>query len=253
MLLSQVLNSTKIDSTEVEIFLAHLLGKDRSFVKAFPENSLNTDQTRLLKNFLKRRLKNEPLNYILGFKDFCGLRFKVDRRAMIPRPETEELVAEVIKHVYALPNRSLPNYFTKPSLTIVDVGTGCGNIAISLAKAIPFAKIYAIEKELRAWRLAKENISHHNVEDQVVLLRGDLLNPINEPADIIVANLPYIPTARIATLQPEIQGWEPREALDGGPDGLEHYRQLFKDATRVLRSGGHLFYELDGDTQTMRF
>jgi release factor glutamine methyltransferase len=253
MLINQVFERASVYSTEIEIFLAHLLGKDRSFVKAFPETKLSNDQTRLLKRFLKGRLKNEPLNYILGYKDFCGLRFKIDRRAMIPRPETEELVAEVIKHVYALPNRERPNHFSTQTLTIVDVGTGCGNIAISLAKAAPFAKIYAVEKNLRAFRLAKENITYHGVEDQVILLRGDLLNPISEPIDIIVANLPYIPTARIASLQPEIRDWEPKIALDGGTDGLEYYRRLFSDATRLLRPGGHLFYELDGETNIMRF
>jgi len=252
MLINQALKRFNLDQTQLEILLAHLLGKDRSFVKAFPETPLSNDQTRLLKKFLKRRLKNEPLNYILGYKDFCGLRFKVDRRAMIPRPETEELVAEVVKHVYALPSRERPNHWKSNPLTIVDVGTGCGNIAISLAKAVPFAKIYAIEKSLRAARLAKENITQHNVEDQVTLLRGDLLNPMSEPVDIIVANLPYIPTSRIAMLQPEIRDWEPREALDGGPDGLEHYRRLFAAAPRALKPYGQLFYELDGKTCTMR-
>ena len=252
MLINQALKRFNLDQTQLEILLAHLLGKDRSFIKAFPETKLNTDQTRLLKNFLKRRLKNEPLNYILGYKDFCGLRFKVDRRAMIPRPETEELVAEVVKHVYALPSRERPNHWKSNPLTIVDVGTGCGNIAISLAKAVPFAKIYAIEKSLRAARLAKENITQHNVEDQVTLLRGDLLNPLSEPVDIIVANLPYIPTSRIAMLQPEIRDWEPREALDGGPDGLDYYRRLWSAAARLLKPYGQLFYELDGKTCTLR-
>lgn len=241
------LKQTAVDRIEVEVFLAYLLGKDRSFVKAFPETNLNTNKTRLFKLMLKRRLKMEPINYILGYKEFCGLRFKIDNRAMIPRPETEELVAEVIKHVYAIPNRERPNFFSTQVLTIVDVGTGCGNIAISLAKAIPFSKIYAVEKNIKAFRLAEENILQHKVDNQVTLLRGNLLEPIKKPVDYIVANLPYIPAARIATLQPEIRDWEPREALDGGFDGLELYRQLFKDAPRVLKPNGTLFYEFDGE------
>lgn len=248
MLIGQVLEKAKVDKTEVEIFLAHLLDKDRSFIKAFPEFKLGKRQTTKLKGFIKRRIKHEPLAYILGQKEFCGLNFKVDSRVMIPRPETEGLVAEVIAHVYAWPNRSAANYQGAARLTIVDVGTGCGNIAISLARAIPFAKIYAIEKDTAAYKVAKENIKTHQVEKNIELAKGDLLEPVGEPVDIIVANLPYIPNSRLPTLAPEIKDWEPKVALDGGTDGLELYRALFQQAPKVLKPTGLLFYELDGQT-----
>jgi len=271
MLIGQVLERTKIDPVEVEIFLSYLLDKDRSFVKAFPEFKLGKRQTTKLKGFIKRRIKHEPLAYILGYKEFCGLNFKVDPRVMIPRPETEGLVAEVIAHVYARPNRSLRNppdnrgqysralrplrglrnrtsHLEHYQLTIVDVGTGSGNIAISLAKAIPFAKIFAVEKTATALRVAKENIRNHQVEGNVELIKGNLLEPIGEPVDIIVANLPYIPASRFPSLEPEISKWEPRIALDGGSDGLELYRSLFQQAPKVLKPSGMLFYELDGQT-----
>jgi len=271
MLIGQVLQRAKIEPTEVEIFLSCLLGKDRSFIKAFPEFKLKKRQIAKLKEFIKRRKKSEPLAYILGYQEFCGHIFKVDGRVMIPRPETENLVAEVIKHVYAQPNRSLRNspaergqysralrplrglrnsadHWQADQLKIVDVGTGCGNIAICLAHAVPFAKIYAVEKDRQAYRLARENIADHIVSKQVELIVGDLLEPINEPVDIIAANLPYIPSSRFPTLEPEIRDWEPRVALDGGSDGLELYRCLFAQARRVLKPTSLIFYELDGQT-----
>ena len=165
MLISQVFEKTEIDPVELELLLSHLLGKDRSFVKAFPEFKLAEDHVANLKEFVKRHTKHEPLAYILGYKEFCGLKFKVDTRAMIPRPETEELVREIISHVYAIPNRKKTNYWKYDQLKIVDVGTGSGNIAITLAKAIPFAKIIAIEKDQDACDLAKENIAAHGLED----------------------------------------------------------------------------------------
>src|SRR3990167_10070533 len=150
MLIEKVLQKSKINPIEIEIFLSHVLGKDRSFIKVCPEVKLNETQTVKLKEFIKRRAKHEPLPYILGYKEFCGLKFKIDKRAMIPRPETEELVRQVVAHIFSIPNRNRNNYWEYGKLTIADVGTGSGNIAISLAKAAPFAKIYAIEKDLAA-------------------------------------------------------------------------------------------------------
>lgn len=250
MLIAKILQQSKIDPTEVEIFLSHLLRKDRSFIKAFPEQQLTEFQVGKLKEFTKRRAKHEPLAYILGYKEFCGLRFKIDRRAMVPRPETEDLVSQVVAHVYAVPNRNRANHWEYDQLTIVDVGTGSGNIAISLAKAIPFAQIFAVEKDHAAISLAEENIENHGVKRWVKLLKGDLLEPIKEPVDIVVANLPYIPRSRFAHLQPEVTRWEPRVALDGGKDGLEHYRRLFDQAPRVLKQTGLILYEVDGQTYT---
>lgn len=253
MLIGKALEQEKIDKTEIEIYLSHLLGKDRSFIKAFPEFKLNEDRVANLKEFVRRRTKHEPLAYILGYKEFCGLKFKVDKRAMIPRPETEELVREIISHVYAIPNRKKTNYWKYDQLKIVDVGTGSGNIAITLAKAIPFAKIIAIEKDQDACDLAKENIAAHQLEDGIELLKGDLLEPLKEEIDIIIANLPYIPKSRFASLAPEITKWEPRVALDGGVDGLKFYRKLFVQAKEALKPNSLLFYEIDGQTNIKKY
>jgi len=253
VLIEKALKQTKIDPTEIEIYLSHLLGKDRSFIKAFPEYKLNNEQTLKFKEFIKRRRHHEPLAYILGYKEFCGLNFKIDHRAMVPRPETEELVRQVTSHVYALPNRNRTNHWKYDQLKIVDVGTGCGNIAIALAKAIPFAKIFAIEKDSGAYELAKENISDHQLENEIKLIQGDLLEPLKEEVNFIVANLPYIPKSRFALLAPEITKWEPRIALDGGEDGLGLYQILFKQAITKLKPGGSLFYEVDGQTYIKQY
>lgn len=240
MLIRQLQGKTRIDPIEIEIYLSHLLHKDRSFVKAFPEYNLNTRQTLNLRGFLKRRRNREPLPYILGYKDFFGLRFKVDKRVMIPRPETENLVDKAIKYATSPP-------FKGKQITIVDVGTGSGNIAISLAKNTPFAKILAIEKDKNALSLARENIRDHGVNNKIRLIWGNLLEPIKEGVDIVIANLPYIPSAKIKTLRPEISFWEPKIALDGGTSGTHLYRKLFKQAKNVLKPQGIVLYEIDGN------
>ena len=248
MLIAKALQYDKIDSNEIEIFLSLLLRKDRSFIKAFPNFKLNDNRSLKLKQFIKRRAKGEPFAYILGFKEFCSLKFKVDKRVMVPRPETEELVNEVIKEVYALPNRNRKNHWEYDQLKIVDVGTGSGNIAISLAKAIPFAKIYAVEKDKKAIACAKRNIADHKLKKRINLLHGHLLEPIKETIDIVVANLPYIPSTKISALQPEIRNWEPMVSLDGGKDGQELYRELFIQAKNIIKPNGTLYYEVDGNT-----
>ena len=253
MRIGQALASSKADQTETEIFLAHLLGKDRSYIKAFPEFSLNENHIAKYKNFAKRRAAHEPLAYILGYKEFCGIKIKVDKRVMVPRDETEEIITNIVSHVYATPNRNRKNHWEYDRLKIVDVGTGSGNIAISLARTIPFAKIFAIEKDAKAYELAKENISIHGLGKQIELIRGDLLDPIHEPIDIIVANLPYIPVSRFSSLPEEITHWEPRVALNGGEDGLEIYRKLFIQIPEKIKQNGHLFYEVDGQILTKQY
>jgi len=169
MLIKKSFQQNKISPTEIEIFLAHLLGKDRSFIKAFPEFKLNDSRTMKMKQFINRRERGEPLAYILGFKEFFGLKFKVDKRVMIPRPETEELVSKVIKKANAITNKSPRTSRPRKTnqMTIVDVGTGSGNIAISLAKSLPFAIIYAVEKDKKALSVAKRNIIEHNLDQRI--------------------------------------------------------------------------------------
>lgn len=237
MTLGEIINKCQLEKIEIEILLSYLIDKDRSFLTGFPEYKLTSYQRRKLGKYISRRQRNEPLPYILGFKDFFGLRFKIDKRALIPRPETENLVEEVVRHVQSSKIKGVE---------VVDVGTGSGCIAISLAKNIPSAKIYAVDIDPNALDLAKENASTHGVEDKIIFLAGDLLNTLDKKVDIIVANLPYIPTSTIPFLQPEIYAWEPKTALDGGKDGMVLYKRLFNQAKEKLNKSGVLFYELDG-------
>jgi release factor glutamine methyltransferase len=243
--------SKNIAPNEVEIFLSHLLQKDRSFIKAFPEFQLNDVQREVFADFIKRRAKGEPLAYILGYQDFFDLRLKVDRRVLIPRPETENLVLEVIKHVYSVPNRSKANGRDLDQLIIADVGTGSGNIAIALAKAVPMARVIATDIDPEALNLAEENIRRYQLSNQINLVLGHLIEPINQTVDIIVANLPYIPKPRLSKLQKEIRKFEPQIALDGGKDGLALYRQLFTQAKEKLATNGRIFYEVDGRVEIL--
>ena len=245
MTLGTIVKNYKLDKTEVEIYLSHLLERDRSYLKAFPEHKLTSRQIKNLDNFIKQRQIYKPLAYILGYKDFFGFRFKVDQSVMVPRNETENLVELVLTYV--------TKTYKETSIKICDVGTGSGCIAISLTKLLPRAKIYAVDIDSNALSLAKENALVHKVESKINFLAGDLLDPLTQEVDLVVANLPYIPTARIAHLQPEISGWEPAVALDGGKDGMSLYKRLFSQSKHKLNRSGIIFYEVDGQVLTKKF
>ena len=155
---------------------------------------------------------------------------------MIPRPETELLVEQTLFMALM--------HMESGEMVIVEPGTGCGAISINLAIHLPMARIYATELYPGALKLAEYNIAAHNVADRITLLPGDLLEPVQEMADVIVANLPYISSDQISTLQPEIQ-WEPREALDGGADGLDVIRRLLYQAQHKLKQNGVMILEID--------
>ena len=185
------------------------------------ETEVSPQQEQELAEIIERRRQREPLAYILGYKEFYGINLLVNSNVLIPRPETESLV----EHALFM---SLMGMETT-ELVIADVGTGTGAIAINLALHLPAAQIYAIDFTDEVLDVASYNIRAHNVADRITLLKGDLLEPLPQPVDLIVANLPYVPSQRIPTLQPEIQ-WEPRQALDGGEDGLDQIRRLLEQA-----------------------
>ena len=184
-----------------------------------------------------KSLKNSPKQYLQGWVEFYKLRFKVDERVLIPRPETELLVDIVIATV------------GKQSSTILDLGTGSGNIAISIAKNLPKAHIFATDISKDALTLAKENAKLHGVEDRIFFMESDLLEKIASPHSssvgppsaprndnlIIVTNLPYIPRGRIPYLDPSVKDFEPWIALDGGSDGFDLYRRLFQQISQQPR------------------
>jgi release factor glutamine methyltransferase len=186
----------------------------------------------------KRRAFREPLQYVLGTQEFCGLDFQVTPDVLIPRLETELLV-EVVRQKCADLSRAL----------IADVGTGSGCVAIALARALPGATLYATDRSPRALVVAQENAKRHGVHHRVTFLAGNLLDPIQllglqGHLDAIVSNPPYIPDADLAALQPEVGLFEPRLALDGGNDGFVFHRRLVREAADFLKPDGLLALEI---------
>jgi len=219
--------STSVNRLDVELILAHFLGVERSFLHAHPETELTEVQTTQLAQMLERRAKNEPLAYITGVKDFYGREFKVTKDVLIPRPETEVLI-EVAKSL-------------NPS-KILDVGTGSGCIAITLAKELPNAKITGVDISEKALKIAKENAQKHLVE--IDFRQSNLLNgPKDEKYDLIVANLPYV-DENWDWLSPEL-AFEPSEALFALDGGLKLIKLLIQQAPKHLEQGGHLLLEAD--------
>ena len=221
---------------EAEVLVMNVMRMARQNIFAEQEAEVSPQQQSALDSFLERRLDREPLAYILGQREFYGISVMVTPAVLIPRPETEGLV----EHALFMALMGMES----TELTIADVGTGSGAIAINLAIHLPAAKIFAVDVDDAVLDVASFNIRAHGVPDRVSLAIGDLLDAVPEPVDLIVANLPYIPTDRIPTLQPEVQK-EPRLALDGGPDGLDLVRRLLTQAEDKLKDHGIILLELD--------
>jgi release factor glutamine methyltransferase len=209
----------------IELLLAHVLQKKRLNLYLEFEREIDEPTLERLREMVKRRVAGEPLQYITGEAEFCGLKFAVDRRVLIPRPETELLVETVAER--------------KPG-KIVDLGTGSGCIAVSLAKRLPSSEITGIDVSPEALEVAAGNVKRHGVEKNVRLLPGDLLQalPDSFAADAIVSNPPYIASGELAKLPKEVKDFEPVRALVAGEDGLEVIRRLVIDAKRFLSSPG---------------
>jgi release factor glutamine methyltransferase len=224
-----------------EVLAAHHLGQSRTWVLAHPEHVLEAGSKSRMDTSLGRVLNGEPLPYILGKWEFFGLSFSVSRATLIPRPETEKLVEIAIDWLQQHPGRR----------SGVDVGTGSGCIAISLAYHIPDLRIIACDISSGALRVASENIQTYSLQDRVHLVAGDLLEACDVTFDLICANLPYIPIERLDQLQ--VSKNEPRLALDGGEDGTEVISVLIRDAVNKLSSGGLFLMEMDeSHAQTLR-
>lgn len=200
------------------------------------ETELTPQHEQALAQIMERRLLREPLAYILQYKEFYGVNLLVNPNVLIPRPETECLV----EHALFMALMGMET----PELVIADVGTGTGAIAVNLALHLPAARIFAVDCADDVLDVAAYNIRAHNVADRVSLGKGDLLDPVPEPVDLILANLPYIPTERLSNLQPEVRQ-EPQLALDGGPDGLDLIKRLLEQAPAKLKDHGIILLELD--------
>ena len=223
---------------EAEVMVMTVMRMNRQNIFAEQETQVPANEAQQLAEIIAQRLERVPLAYILGYREFYGINVVVTPSVLIPRPETEGMV----EHTLFM---ALMGMETR-ELSIADVGTGSGAIAVNLAIHLPAARIYAVDISEPALDVAAWNIRAHSVADRVRLGHGDLLEAVPEPVDVIVANLPYIPTQRIPELQPEVRQ-EPGMALDGGPDGLDLVRRLLLQAPGKLNSPGIILLELDPD------
>ncbi|MGD0112351.1 MAG: peptide chain release factor N(5)-glutamine methyltransferase [Armatimonadota bacterium] len=231
----QRLSSVGIDEArlDAELLVSEVTGRGRAWLFLHPDEELTPAQTARLEALLSRRLRREPLPYILGRAEFCGLTFRVTPAALIPRPETEILVEAAIERAQGL-----------GAQFIVDVGSGSGAIAVALARQMPQVHVIAADVSLNALRLARENVVTHDAAGRVHLLCSDLLDGLRGEFDCVVANLPYVRADEFPELQPEVRNYEPRWALDGGPDGLELIRRLGAQLLGHLRTGGFAALEV---------
>jgi len=230
---------------DVECLLADVLASTRWQVILEPRRRLTQAEFGRYLALLERRERREPLAYLLGTREFWSLPLAVSSGVLIPRPETETLVEAALA---ACAEVSPP---ASDRHVILDLCTGTGAIAIALARELPEARVFATDISRRALRIARTNAEAHGVADRVIFLRGNLWRALDgvmpgRQADLIVSNPPYIPTSAIEALMPEVQ-WEPRRALDGGPDGLRFHREIIATAPRHLRPGGFLLVEIGAD------
>lgn len=221
---------------EAEVLLSHVLDISRTVLLTHPECILTPDQLANYQTLIRRRASCYPLPYLTGRVEFYNLEFEITPEVLIPRPETETLVDLALAHCSSS---------THP--LIADVGTGSGCIAVSLAVRLPRATIYAIEISPAVLAVARRNVERHGVAARVRLVVGDVLTPRPGPVDLIVSNPPYIPTGDCGSLPASVRDYEPRLALDGGPDGLGIIRRLLAQAPAVLRPGGALLIEIGAD------
>jgi release factor glutamine methyltransferase len=226
--------------------MAHVLDVSKTWLYAHPDRKLTEEEIARFEELVRRRIRHEPVAYLVGFKSFYGLDITVDRRVLIPRPETELLVERVLGYGERLVEEG-------QTPKIADVGTGSGALAVALAVNLPGAMIYAIDISDDALAVAGSNVWRYGVGDQVQLLPGYLLAPLPEPVHIIVANLPYVDRQDLAALPCEVREHEPLVALDGGPGGLAVIAALLEELAdpavrkQKLLPGGRIYLEVGYD------
>jgi release factor glutamine methyltransferase len=228
------ISSPRLDA---ELLLSKVLKLERLSLYINFERIMNVEELDEYRELIRRRSKYEPVALILGEKEFYGLPFKIDSSTLVPRPETEHLVDEAI---------NFSKKWNKTDITIADIGTGSGAIALSLAKYLPSSQIIASDISQDALKVAQINAEHLEITN-TLFVNSDLLDPpfpTFHTFDIICANLPYIPSKDIDNLPADILKYEPLSALDGGPEGLDFYKKLIPQAKTRLKPGGALIFEL---------
>ncbi len=240
------LNLKGIDSPRLsaEILLAHQLNLTRVKLYLNFDQPLRQGEVEGYRSLIRRRLNKEPVQYITGIQEFWSMDFSVGPGVLIPRPESEIIVEQVL----SLYEGGEPGTGMHPK--ILDLGTGSGALAVSLAKELESAHIFATDITEVSLDFAKGNAARHGVESRIELLRGDLWAPILDYGaafDVIVSNPPYIAAEEYDALPQEVRDYEPRTALDGGPDGMVYIERIIKDAPGYLDPGGWLLIEMDPD------
>jgi release factor glutamine methyltransferase len=227
-------------SAESENILREVLRKSRVELYLDRDEPVAPEKTVFIKEIAKKRSQGEPLQYLLGHHSFRYLDLVIRKGVFIPRPETELLVEEALAYLAQLPEEAL----------VIDIGTGCGAIALSIAFEQPKVKVIATDISSKAVKLARENLSRLGFKSRVSILQTDLLNGLERlcgQVDLIISNPPYIPTARLPSLPADVQS-EPRSALDGGSDGLKFYKRIIQEAPHYLKVSGYIMLEL-GENQ----
>ncbi|WP_263350093.1 peptide chain release factor N(5)-glutamine methyltransferase [Acidicapsa acidisoli] len=221
---------------DAETLLLHLLGQNRAWLLANWDTAASVETQAALRGLIARRSSGEPIQYITGAAEFFGLPFAVAPGVLIPRPETEHLVEEVLR---------LATQFASPAIHIADIGTGSGAIAVALAHSLPEAHISATDISPDALAVARANAAQNHVADRISFLEGDLLAPLKGRSfSIIASNPPYVPLRDSDSLSVEVREFEPHSALFAGQDGLNIYRRLIPEARGLLLAGGWLVMEI---------
>ena len=217
---------------DAQILLAHVMGCPKIELIARSNDEPTDDERTRFKELIRQRVEGWPVAYLVGHRDFFLLSFEVSPAVLVPRPDTETLVELALRTVKGNP-------------TILDLGTGSGCIAVSLAHQCKGATVTAIDVSPDAIDIAKRNAVRHGVGNRITFLTGDLFAPLSgSPFDLIVSNPPYISHAELADLPADVREHEPRVALDGGPDGLAFYRRIANEASAFLKSGGSVMVEI---------
>jgi release factor glutamine methyltransferase len=224
-----------------ELLLAHSLNISREGLYVRLKNNMKREEKETFENLIKRRISGEPLQYILGHQEFWSIDLKVDSRVLIPRPDTELLVEQALSVLFETSSKGHP--------LVLEIGTGSGAVAISLAKEVKDIFLVATDISREALLLAKENAESLGLLDRVHFVNGNLLDPFHllkggTPFDMILSNPPYITSSAIGGLAREVKDYEPGIALEGGEDGLAFYRVIISQAPAYLKEGGWLLLEV---------
>lgn len=225
---------------DVEILLEKALGDvDSLYIRLNLNKEVTEDEFNIFNNLIEDRLNGRPIAYIVGNREFMGLDFYVQEGVLIPRPDTEALVEEIIELCK-----------DKKDLSLLDIGTGSGAITVSLAKYLNNADVKSFDISEIALEIGKKNAINNNVEDKIQFIKSDLFSAIKDTDiqfDVIVSNPPYIPKKDIETLHTQVKDYEPYNALEGGEDGLDFYREITKQSSVYLKENGILAYEVGHD------